>query len=474
MLKKTLSQVGIKFLAIACGIFITRWQVGNFSIEDFANYGLILSYNSIILMAVSWGLPQIIQKVFTNREVINVNNSKSVGVNSPLEGWQAKPDGVFQSGENNTSILTQNGDTEAGSAPTFSATSNTGIGSFATLKMTGFLSNSFSLSNFWTTTLALRLASYIVGLIIIFFTYRLSQTSDLISIIGIFTAQFILLADLAFRSIADSNNKSWQFSVTDLVGKLILVCLMYVSVQFFRPSIIGFALISILAYLISLLIDGFWQRKNYSWGKFDLNIIKVELGAIGFLTLADIINGLYSKTDLLFLRYFNFDLFQVASYANAYKLFEIATIIPGLTMPVLASMLRKKLNSGEITKKTLIKYYGITLGVGALTTIAVNIFAQTGIWLIDPTGKYESLNLLRILSLILIVLFPTLLSSDLLNVSGLEKKQFWSKFYTAGLALVLYIVLIPMYGGVGAALATLCFFSFELLLKSWYVWRWVE
>jgi O-antigen/teichoic acid export membrane protein len=445
MLKKTLLQVGIKFLAIACGILITRWQVSNFTTEDFANYGLILSYNSIILMAVSWGLPQIIQKVFTNKEsnISSLNSKNEVG-NSPLEGWQSQTDGVFQS--DSTKI------------------GNVGVS----------VTNQFNLPNFWTTTVVLRLASYLVGLILIFLTYNLSQTSDLIAIIGVFTAQFILLADLAFRSIADSNNKSWQFSVTDLLGKLILVGLMYISVQFFQPNIIVFAGISILAYFISLIIDGFWQRKNYSWGKFDLNIIKVNLGAIGFLTLADIINGLYSKTDLLFLRYFNFDLIQIASYSNAYKLFEIATIIPGLTMPVLASMLRKKLNNKEITKKTLVKYYGIAIGVGVLTTIAVNIFAQLGILLIDPNSKYDSLNLLRILSLILIILFPTLLSSDLLNVSGLEKKQFWSKLWTAILAIILYLVLIPMFGGVGAALATLCFFGFELTLKTWYVWRWVE
>jgi O-antigen/teichoic acid export membrane protein len=444
MLKKTLLQVGIKFLAIACGIFITRWQVNNFNTQDFANYSLILAYNSIVLMAVSWGLPQIIQKVFTNRENTNLNNAE-VGKLPLDKELSAKADWGFQSD------AAANGDTVVA----------------ATI-------NQFNVSNFWTTTVILRLTSYLVGLVIIFFTYKLSQTTDLIAIIGIFTAQFILLSDLAFRSIADSNNKSWQFSVTDLIGKLVLVGLMYVSVQFFMPSIIGFALISILAYSCSLILDGFWQRKNYSWGKFDFAIIKMEIGAIGFLTLADIVNGLYSKTDLLFLRYFNFDLFQVASYSNAYKLFEIATIIPGLTMPVLASILRKKLNSGEITKKNLIKYYGIAIGVGILTTLAVNLFAQTGIWLIDPSGKYDSLNLLRILSLILIVLYPTLLSSDLLNVSGLEKKQFWSKFYTAVLALILYIVLIPMFGGVGAALATLCFFTFELVVKSWYVWRWVE
>jgi O-antigen/teichoic acid export membrane protein len=471
MLQKTLLQVGIKFLAIACGIFITRWQVSNFSTQDFANYSLILAYNSIVLMAVSWGLPQIIQKVFTNKDVVKYPNDLKAEIGElPLaKGLAAQADWGYKSDAALNDSTATSGDTVV-AFTNISSKSHSGTGSFATLKMTEF----FDLANFWTTTTILRLLSYLVGLIIIFLTYKLSQTTDLIVIIGIFTAQFILLADLAFRSIADSNNKSWQFSVTDLVGKLILVFFMYFSVQFFKASIICFAAISIVAYSTSLLIDGFWQRKNYSWGKFDFAIIKLELGAIGFLTLADIVNGLYSKTDLLFLRYFNFDLVAVASYSNAYKLFEIATIIPGLTMPVLASILRKKLNSREITKKALIRYYEIALGVGVLTTLAVNFFAQTGIWLIDPSGKYDSLNLLRILSLILVVLFPTLLSSDLLNVSGLEKKQFWSKFWTAGLALVLYIVLIPIYGGVGAAFATLIFFTFELVVKTWYVYRYLN
>ncbi len=457
MLKKTLLQVGIKFLAVACGIFITRWQVSNFTTQDFANYSLILAYNSMVLMAVTWGLPQIIQKVFTNRD----KNKNTEEMELPLaKGLVAKADWGYKSD------ATPN----CASSKFNAASSITRTGSLATLKMT----YRFNLANFWTTTIALRFISYLVGLIIIFLTYKLSQTNDLIAIIGIFTAQFILLADLAFRSIADSVNKSWQFSITDLIGKLILVGLIFVTFNFWQPSILNFALISIIAYFASLLIDAFWQRQSYSWGKFDFNIIRVELGAIGFLTLADIINGLYSKTDLLILRYYSFDLIQVASYSNAYKLFEIATIIPGLTMPVLASRLRRKLNSKEITKKTLIKYYSIAIGAGVLTTIAVNIFAQLGIWLIDPNGKYDSLELLRILSLILIVLFPTLLSSDLLNVSGLEKKQFWSKLWTAIVAIVCYLIFIPWFGGVGAAAATLLFFTFELLVKTWYVYKYVE
>jgi DNA polymerase III subunit gamma/tau len=64
------------------------------------------------------------------------NLDKSEASNSPREGWQAEPDGVFKSYAVQNDIKTQNGDTEAGSTQTVSSESHTGTGSFAPLKMT--------------------------------------------------------------------------------------------------------------------------------------------------------------------------------------------------------------------------------------------------------------------------------------------------------------------------------------------------
>ena len=414
MIKKLVIQIGIKFLAVLCGVFTTRWQISNFSATELANYTLILSYNSIILMATAWGLPQITQKFFTNYSKSDTN-------------------------KDNNKIL----------------------------------------ANYWSTSVFLRILSYFVGLVLIFVTYPLSQTNDLLAIIQIFTAQWILVADLVFKSIADSNGTSWKFSITDLLGKLLIIFGVYffgnTLFTIFGNNIYSFGILSITAYTISLLVDSLWQKQHYNWGKIDFSLLKTELGAIGFLTMADLVNGLYSKTDVIFLKVFGFGNVDVISYANAYKLFDIATIIPSLAMPILATVLRKKLNNQEITKKNLIKFYGLSLVAGLLLCVVVNILAGVGVWLIDPQGKYlGSIYLLRILSLVLIVLFPTLLSSDLLNVSGLENQQFWSKLVTCVLAIILYIYCIPIFGVTGSAVATVIYFGFEAICKSWFVYKYVK
>jgi O-antigen/teichoic acid export membrane protein len=403
MFKKMILQVGIKFLAIACGIFATRWLNNNLTIEENADYAVIISYNATILMIVTLGLPTLTQKFYTN------------------------------------------------------------------------IADKKILANFWATSVRIRLLSYIFSLILIFFTYRIVGIKDLLVTLGIFSAQFILLADNVYRSICDANNRSWQFSTTDLIGKILLIAGLYGSIVFFNPSLWVFVVISIFAYSISISLDAFWQRKETQWGKFDMNIIKSELGAIGFLSLSDIINGIYSKTDILFLKNIAVNNIELVSYSNGYKLFEIITIISSLTMPVLGSKLIKKMNVNKDARSEFVKYYILVSIAGIIVGFSTILLSGLATWTIDPSGKFsQTQNVLNLLSIVVAMLFPTMLSNDLLNLSGLEKKQFWSKVITGMVAIIGYLVLIPMYGIWGAGYATIIFFAVECCVKGYFVWKYVK
>ena len=403
MFKKMILQVGIKFLAIICGIFVARWLNNNLSVQENADYAVIVSYNSTLLLLVTLGLPTLTQKFYTNTE------DKKI------------------------------------------------------------------LANYWATSVWIRLASYILSLVVIILTYKLIGIKDLYLTVAIFSAQFILLADQAYRSICDSRGKSWQFSTTDLVGKLILVAGLYESYLVFKPTLWVFAFLSIIAYTICIFLDSIWQKKDTTFGKFDISIIKSELGAIGFLSLSDIINGIYSKTDILFLKNTVVSNVDLVSYSNGYKLFEIVTIVSGLTMPVLGSKLIQKLKIDKTARNEFPKYYAIVTLAGIL--IGLSTFALSGIaaWAIDPSGIYnQTQSVLSLLSIIVAILFPTLLSSDLLNLSGMERKQFWSKVITGLVALIGYITLIPKYGIWGAGYTTIIFFAVECVVKGYFVWRFVK
>jgi O-antigen/teichoic acid export membrane protein len=403
MFKKMILQVGIKFLAIACGIFATRWLNNNLTIEENADYAVIISYNATILMMVTLGLPTLTQKFYTNIE------DKKI------------------------------------------------------------------LANFWATSVWIRIISYIFSLILIYFTYKIVGIKDLLITLGIFSAQFILLSDNVYRSICDARNRSWQFSTTDLIGKIILIAGLYGSIIFYKPNLWIFAIISIVAYLISITLDAFWQRKDTTWGKLDTSIIKSELGAIGFLSLSDIINGIYSKTDILFLKNTAVSNIELVSYSNGYKLFEIITIISSLTMPVLGSKLIKKMNVDKSSRSEFVKYYSLVSLAGIVVGLGTILFSGLATWTIDPSGKFtETQSILNLLSIVVAILFPTMLSNDLLNLSGLEKKQFWSKVITGIVAIVAYLILIPMFGIWGAGYATIIFFAVECCVKGYFVWKYVR
>ena len=396
-------QVGIKFLAIACGIFVARWLNNNLSIQENADYAVIVSFNSTLLLIMTLGIPTLTQKFYTNIE------DKKI------------------------------------------------------------------LANYWATSVWIRLFSFILSLFIILGTYQMIGIKDLYLTLGIFTAQFILLADQVYRSICDAGNRSWQFSTTDLIGKIILVAGLYGSYFFFKPTLWVFAILSILAYFICISLDLIWQKKDTTWGKFDIGIIKSELGAIGFLSLSDIINGLYSKTDILFLKNQTVTNIDLVSYSNGYKLFEIVTIISGLTMPVLGSRLIRKLNVDKSSRSEFPKYYALVTFAGIIIGLGTVLFSGIAAWIIDPNGIYiQTKNVLILLSVVIMILFPTLLSSDLLNISGNEKKQFWSKIITAIVAIISYIILIPMFGIWGAGYATIIFFVLECVVKGYFVWKYVK
>jgi O-antigen/teichoic acid export membrane protein len=387
-------------VAVALGIFTTRWLVAYLSPDQYAIYNYILSYDSVVLAVITLGIPNIIQKIYTNKTY-----SKS------------------------------------------------------------------EIAHFWTTMAVFRLASYFVGLIIILFTYKLSQTDQIGYIIGIYTSQFILIADLSFRSVTDSLGRSWQFSLTDFIGKFILVVLLYLSVYLgindkLNQSLSLFIYCSAFTYVVSLLLDLTLQREHTPFGLFKIDVLKDHSKAIFLLSLSGFITSLYFTTDKLFLGYYTgSNTLQIGSYSTAYKIFEVASIIPGLTMPVYASNVKKQLdNLADISKKVLgIKILKATLVatfVGLCITVGIWIFSSLGLRIID----------LRVLAIGITFLSPVWLLSNLIVFLNGEKYEFLSTIIAAITGLTLYVIWIPRYELIGAAWATVFTLVVDFMTKSFFAY----
>ena len=82
-------------------------------------------------------------------------------------------------------------------------------------------------------------------------------------------------------------------------------------------------------------------------------------------------------------------------------------------------------------------------------------FSYEIITLIYGVKFLPSIDILGVLSWAILLFFLNFLLSNMLIASGLEKVNTWNLVGVTALNIILNLVLIPLYGGIGSAWATL-------------------
>lgn len=471
-------QIGLKFLAIALGVLVFRFQNTQFSQSELAEFTQINAYTITILGLITFGIPQIIQKFYT-------------------QNYQY------------------------------------------------FDQKKQEFAEFWTVFLIFRLFSYLIAILIIFLTFKLSGSNNLLSIIGVFSAQFIILIDLNFRSVVDSVGKSWQFSLSDFLGKLILVLGLFIIIidqsfiNFVRnfdlfsfvveiSNFSWFIILSILAYLTAFCLDFFWQKKftpiTFPSSKTISKIWVQNHSEIIFLGLSGFLTSLFLRTDILILNYFQTNSNQLIGYSNSYRLFEIASVVPSLVVPVLVSRFwqkcqaqsmekiennsqetEQKLSIPKIEAKNLLNkskftqnlsdnssknqtndkiqlqilqknlqtfIFGIFI-LGLICTGLLGFLAPIGLLIIDPMSRYSDFSLQTVWILAGMLIFNSLsiFLGNLNILLGGFRVELAISFGNLVVAMISYFVFIPNFGIVGAAFASLIIYGFDVVLRIFFLWQ---
>jgi O-antigen/teichoic acid export membrane protein len=327
------------------------------------------------------------------------------------------------------------------------------------------------LKDVWATFFYLRIASYFIGLIIIILTFRLSRTDDLMLILGIFTTQFILLADLNYRSVCDVLNQTWKFSITDVLGKILLVLAIYSAVFFRFPmeGILIFIYSSVFSYLIAYILDYFWNKKNTEMGKFSLEILKENYKPILYLSFSSLF--FFGSVDKQLLDFYGVGAFELNGYTNAFKVFDIALIIPSMIIPVFASRAKKHfdLTHEKSEKRKILKRWLIlTFLAGLLISFCVFIFSRIIFDLIDPKSIYTDSSL-KVMPLFCVSLFCYFSSFFYYNINVFfhkEKQETIIQILNSISFVSLYVLLIPNFGIVGAAMGHMCIYLLDFIRRT--------
>lgn len=339
--------------------------------------------------------------------------------------------------------------------------------------------NISKLQNVYTSFARLRLFSYFFAIILIILSYPLSRSDNLIWVIGIFTGQFVILSDTGLRSIFDSKNISWKFSLTDLISKILLTLLIFPLLTLWPeslPPVYIFLLAGIISYTTSYCIDLFLLRKYTFGGRFDEKIILNEISTIKYLAISTIIVAFFLNVDKLYLGYFNWGEKVVGGYSVAYKLFELVGIVPALLLPPISSLLKNKLDNlkNDYINQTKIfqEFVVFTVFSGVVLFIFLRFGSQFVVKLLDSENKYPlALDAINILAFAIIPMIPMLLIRSLTIFYGKEKYELISVIALLFIANGFYFLLIPKYGLVGASLATVLSYFVDLIIKSALLFR---
>ena len=328
------------------------------------------------------------------------------------------------------------------------------------------------LSTVWSTFNLFRFFSYFISIILVLFTFRFSQTDNLNLIILIYSAQFIILADNNYRSVCNTNNRTWQFSASDVFGKLILIIGLFLVYQFYVEvsPIWFFGYASLASYVFSYLIDFYWQNKYVKWGKPDLSIINENKTAIASLSLSTLAVASYLNTDRLILKFFEASAFEVNSYANGYKILDLASIVTGLLVPQIASQLIKALK-GKNNKKPVLKYSFGVVSLSFFVSLAILVIGPYVLSFIDIENKYSlAWDILPLLALVQIPMMISFFMGHIVVFLNGEKFVLLVTILISILVNSSYFILIPQYGVWGAAWSTLIGFITEVIIWSFVIY----
>ena len=336
-------------------------------------------------------------------------------------------------------------------------------------------------NNYWTTMWIVRLLSLIVGLPIVIALGLWLGVKDFGVVIAMFLAQFAMLCDQHFRSVLDSKGQGFWFSVTDLVAKLTLVAGLFLVFSRIMPS--GGLWIYVwsagIGYWLGVGIDYWLTRRYVRFGKFESQIITDNARQIMFLTVASLVATAYVRTDVIYLKLWGVSDLELNSYDNAFKLYEVATVAPGVLIPTIASKLKQLVDQATTTiaKQQLIKkYFGMTMVFGVGCTVAIWVFGSVGLWLVGASVKYPlSSQYLPIIALSILFLPMVIMISSLFVFFSKEKQEMQSVIATAVYSVPSYMVLVANYGGLGASIANVSLLLFDMLIKLYFfykcIWR---
>lgn len=319
------------------------------------------------------------------------------------------------------------------------------------------------------TTFVLRLTGGICGLLVILLiTLFNNQSFSANGILLIVSWQLIFQSfdtiDLFFQSRSQN-----IYSVLSRCIPLLLFSIIRIFIVIFDWGLISIT----LTYTLELLFGGFsliyfYKKQNNTitnW-KYNNELAKLYLKNTLPLIFSSFTAMLYLKVDQLMLKWI-VGSSEVGIYAAAARLSEMWYFIPNILMTSLFPILiRLKERDEELYQEKIQQVLNAFVTINIIIIIFITICGDMIIKTLYGNYFDESAMILKIHIWSSMFVFIRILLNKWFIIENLLKQQFYNELIGAISNIVLNIILIPRYGGVGSAIATLISYIIAIYISS--------
>lgn len=323
----------------------------------------------------------------------------------------------------------------------------------------------------FTLQLIVSFVIFIPFLLINYYINRDIYLPLIIGFISVFLALFIGLSDIYFQSTSQFKYPALR----QILEKLIIVILGSVSLYFW-PRIETVLIITLLAQIVSLFYYRLFSSLKIKF-KLTFDFIRMKeliKKGLPFLFIVIFIS-IYARIDMIMLKYMvGYE--AVGWYGAAYKFLEMALLFPtALFMPAIFPVLSNLYNNLETTKQYEDFFYKairIFFSSGVMLTLFFIFYSPLLISILFHSSFGPSALALRILIITQLLTTFTIFFNNLLNIQNKEKTGLYIIIFSAGLNILLNLLLIPKFSLYGSAWATVIAEIFNLGLLLYYAkWK---
>ncbi|HNV01501.1 MAG TPA: flippase [archaeon] len=308
-------------------------------------------------------------------------------------------------------------------------------------------------------------SSLFFTLLTIFFSFLLIKDSKLIFFIIISSISNLFFSFQIISTYFDSiiEGKIGVISRNFALGVSALIKVYFI---FFNYSLIYFVILGVIEQILLVICLSYFYLKTknsfFEW-RFDFNLAKELLFKSWPLILSTASLMIYLRIDQLFIGTM-LSMYDLGLYSVIVKLAELGNFIPSILIVSTIPIIIANKSKIEVYTHRLTKLYSIVLGFSIILFLFLFIFADFIILLLYGVEYSGSSNILRIYSFAIIPFFLSMVLAQYFIIENLTKYSLYTAIIAAVSNIILNLLLIPIFGVYGAAIATVI--SYSLLIIS--------